>query len=75
MEGVVEECDNNSMKIVSLYDVGFGVLRWYKSRGRTDDFRDGHFEIGNLQFARELLGPHGIMNGRTLNSMIRMKND
>jgi hypothetical protein len=49
-------CDDQYMKIVSRFDVGHGILSWYKHRGKTDDFRNGWFERGTLGFAQELLG-------------------
>lgn len=49
-------CDDQYMKIVSRFDVGHGVLSWYKSRGATDDFRDSSFERGTLKYAQQLLG-------------------
>ena len=49
-------CDDQYMKIVSRFDVGHGVLSWYKSRGQTDDFRDRYFERGTLKYAQQLLG-------------------
>jgi hypothetical protein len=49
-------CDEQNMTIIKRDDVGHGILSWYKSRGRTDDFRDGYFERGTLKFAQELLG-------------------
>ena len=49
-------CDDNYMAIVSRFDVGHGVLSWYKHRGQTDDFRNGYFERGTLHYAQQLLG-------------------
>ena len=49
-------CDDTNMGIVARCDVGHGILIWYKSRGNTQDFRDGYFERGNLKFAQQLLG-------------------
>ena len=49
-------CNDQNMTILSHYDVGFGILSWYKSRGRTDDFRTEYFERGTLRFAQILLG-------------------
>ena len=49
-------CNDNYMTIVSRFDVGHGVLSWYKSRGATDDFRDGYFQPGTLHYAQQLLG-------------------
>ena len=48
--------DDYSMSIIQTFDVGFGILRWYKHRGQTDDFRNGYFERGTLRYAQELLG-------------------
>ena len=48
--------DDYSMSIIQTFDVGFGILRWYKSRGATDDFRDGYFDRGTLTYAQQLLG-------------------
>jgi hypothetical protein len=56
MGGEESWCDNNYVKVVSRFDVGFGILSWYKHRGQTDDFRDGYFERGTLHYAQELLG-------------------
>ncbi len=56
MGGEETSCDNNYMKVVSRFDVGFGVLSWYKHRGQTDDFRNGYFERGTLHYAQQLLG-------------------
>jgi hypothetical protein len=44
------------MTIIKRDDVGHGILSWYKSRGATDDFRNGWFERGTLKYAQELLG-------------------
>ncbi len=49
-------CDEQNMTIIQRYDVGHGILSWYKNRGKTDDFRNGWFEKGTLRFAQELLG-------------------
>jgi hypothetical protein len=49
-------CDDTYMKIVSRFDVGHGILSWYKHRGKTDDFRDRYFERGTLYYAQQLLG-------------------
>lgn len=49
-------CDDSNMTIVQRFDVGHGILSWYKDRGRTDDFRDGSFKQGTLRLAQELLG-------------------
>lgn len=49
-------CDEYYMAIISRFDVGFGILKWYKSRGKTDDFRDECFEPGTLKLAQQLLG-------------------
>jgi hypothetical protein len=56
MGGEETSCDNNYVKVVSRFDVGFGILTWYKHRGQTDDFRDGYFQPGTLHYARQLLG-------------------
>ncbi len=56
MDGKETWCDNNYVKVVSCFDVGFGILTWYKQRGQTDDFRDGYFDRGTLRYAQELLG-------------------
>jgi hypothetical protein len=48
-------CDEQNMTIIARDDVGHGILSWYKSRGATDDFRNGWFEKGTLRFAQELL--------------------
>lgn len=49
-------CDDYSVATIAEPDVGFGVLKWYKSRGKTDDFRDEWFEPGTLKLAQQLLG-------------------
>lgn len=49
-------CDDTYVKIVSRFDVGHGVLSWYKHRGTTDDFRNSYFERGDLRLAQQLLG-------------------
>ncbi len=49
-------CDDTYVKIVARGDVGHGILSWYKSRGHTDDFRNGYFERGTLEYAQQLLG-------------------
>ena len=56
MGGEETSCDNNYVKVVSRFDVGFGILSWYKHRGQTDDFRDGYFDRGTLHYAQQLLG-------------------
>jgi hypothetical protein len=55
--------DDYSMSIIQTFDVGFGILRWYKSRGQTDDFRDGYFDRGTLTYAQQLLGDREPDNG------------
>ena len=55
--------DDYSMSIIQTFDVGFGILRWYKSRGRTDDFRDEYFDRGTLTYAQQLLGDREPDNG------------
>lgn len=49
-------CDDYSVATIAEPDVGFGILKWYKSRGKTDDFRDECFEPGTLKLAQQLLG-------------------
>ena len=50
-------CNNQfNMTIVRQYDVGHGILSWYKSHGATHDFRDGYFERGTLKYSQQLLG-------------------
>ena len=55
--------DDYSMSIIQTFDVGFGILRWYKSRSQTDDFRDGYFDRGTLTYAQQLLGDREPDNG------------
>lgn len=52
----IVSCDQYSIATVSRGDVGFGILKWYKSRGQTEDFRDESFEPGTLKLAQQLLG-------------------
>lgn len=56
MDGEERWCDDQYVKVISKFDVGHGVLSWYKSRGQTDDFRDGYFERQSLNYAQLLLG-------------------
>ena len=56
MEGESVWCDDQYVKIVSRFDVGHGILSWYKWRGQTDDFRNGYFDRGTLKYAQQLLG-------------------
>jgi hypothetical protein len=51
------------MSVIHTFDVGFGILRWYKSRGQTDDFRDGYFDRGTLTYAQQLIGDVEPDNG------------
>ena len=55
--------DDYSMSIIQTFGVGFGILRWYKSRGQTDDFRDEYFDRGTLTYAQQLLGDREPDNG------------
>jgi hypothetical protein len=48
--------NQNKVSVIQRYDVGHGILSWYKSRGQTDDFRDGYFDRGTLEYAQQLLG-------------------
>jgi hypothetical protein len=52
---VFSDSHQQSISVIQKYDVGHGILSWYKSRGRTDDFRDTYFE-GTLRYAQQLLG-------------------
>ena len=55
--GIVEAREGDyTVGIVSRCDVGFGILKWYKRRGRVERFLDSNFEAGNLELAQELLG-------------------
>lgn len=49
-------CDDYNVAVLCKYDVRFGILTWYKSRGRVDDFRDHYFKRGTLKLAQQLLG-------------------
>lgn len=49
-------CDEYYIATISRFDVGFGILKWYKSRGRTEEFRNEYFEPGTLKLAQQLLG-------------------
>jgi hypothetical protein len=55
--------DDYSMSIIQTFGVGFGILRWYKRRGQTDDFRDEYFDRGTLTYAQQLLGDREPDNG------------
>lgn len=50
------QCDDYTIATLAKNDVGFGILKWYKSRGKTKDFRDECFEPGTLKLAQQLLG-------------------
>jgi hypothetical protein len=55
-ENAVWSDNQNSVSVIQRHDVGHGILSWYKSRGHTDDFRDGYFHRGTLKYAQQLLG-------------------
>jgi hypothetical protein len=55
-ENAVFSDNQNKVSVIQRYDVGHGILSWYKSRGQTDDFRDGYFDRGTLRYAQQLLG-------------------
>jgi hypothetical protein len=62
-DGTIDGCNDHYIKVVGRYDVGHGILTWYKNRGSTDDFRDGYFNQGDLKYAQQLLGdiePDGL---------------
>lgn len=68
MQWLVEETrvwSNNqrNVAVIQRFDVGHGILSWYKWRGQTDDFRDGYFNRGTLRYAQELLGDIEPDNG------------
>ena len=50
------QCNDYNVGVLSRTDVGFGILTWYKNRGRTDSFTDQHHRAGTLHLAQLLLG-------------------
>jgi hypothetical protein len=55
--------NQQNVSVIQRFDVGHGILSWYKSRGQTDDFRDGYFNRGTLTYAQQLLGDIEPDNG------------
>ena len=54
-----------NMSIIHVEDVGFAILSWEKSKGKTEDFVDEFYKRGTLRYAQELLGdvePHFSYN-------------
>lgn len=49
-------CGDYRMSVIAMEDIGFGILKWYKDRGNTEDFYTDQFIPGTLKYAQQLLG-------------------
>jgi hypothetical protein len=75
-------CDDYSIGVTSKPDCGFLILKWYKSRGRTDSLVNDEFEPATLKEALMILGDidppgdWGVMDATDLSySILLNKNE